>query len=706
MLIVDAAAGVTFTAAAVWGAYALACRFTRTAGAAVRFSAAFVILVWAFSAGLLLLSAVRLFRAPAVLLLAACGAMAAHRFAVREVDPRVQFGVDLAAARAWWSSMSPPFRILLEVGGGLLLVRTVHGLLAPCLAWDALTYHLYKPAVWAQSHGMVSTAGPDAAGYYAWFPPYGDGLWAWWLLVMRGDLANTPVALATFVLIPIACYACARALGATPLRGTAAGLAVACTPAMMNFATAVYVDNLVIALCVAGVLFLIRLSAQPRTEDAVLAAGAFAILAGVKGSALPVAALGIGAAMALARSRSGLIATAVAAIPAVIPSLLSWIETGSPVYPLTLRLGTHVIFAGNAELDYLLRADWMTPWAIADARRLFLARMFFPWHRLNADFMNLGLGPLVLVPAIVPGALALWRSKTTRHVLLFLVLAGGLTLAAIAGDANLALRLWWWGLLGRLIGITLAAAVLIAASWRTALSTALLWTCGSLGVLVDWPRGVGAADAHALIALLPWVASIGALAWVARRLLPRSRVLVAWMAAIGIVAAMTTVRDRFRYEFYEEAEAWNSYDVHPLDSRWMASWPVWQHLDGDTPHTIAVTAGWDGIGHNWYRYPILGRRLQNRLIYAPITENGEFVDYGQRAPSAPISCDAWLQRLLSSPAEYLLVLPPPPPEADWAPAVPSVFVPELELDPPGTVLYRIIRRAGSTPTCDSTVKIS
>ena len=705
MLLVESAAAVLFTAAVLWAAYALACRLTRNAPASVRMCAAFVVLMWALSAGLLVLSALRLFTAPVAILLAIAAAVGAHRIAARTVDPRVQLEIDIAAVRAWWASMTPPFRILLGVGAAILLARTVHGLLAPSLAWDALTYHLYKPAVWAQSRGIVSTAGPDAASYYTWFPPYGDGLWAWWLLVMHRDLANAPIALGTFLLIPVGCYASARALDATVFRSTAAGVAVGFTPAVLSFAAAVYVDNLAIALFVAGTLFLIRLAKHPCTEDAALAAGAFAILAGVKGTAVPVAALGIVATIVLAKSPSRAIAAAAVAIPAVIPSLVSWVGTGSPVYPVALRFGTHVIFRGNQELEQLLRGEWLTPREIADAHPLFWARIFLPWHRQTPEFMNLGLGALVILPAILPGALALWRSKPARHVLVFLVLAAGLTIAALVGDASLALRVAWWGVIGRLVGIALAAAVLIAAAWRTRFCTALLWTCAFLGVVVGWPRGVGAVDVHALLAYLRWLLPIVAVTWIAARLFAVWRIAVVAIAAIAIIASLTTVRDRFRYEFYEEAQAWNSYDVHPLDSDSMASWPAWQRLDDGVPHTIAVTAGWDGIGHNWYRYPIMGRRLQNRLLYIPITESGAVIDYAQNAAAAPISCGAWLRRLLSSSAEYLLVLPPAPPEADWARSVPAVLVPEMELDPPGTVLYRIVRRAGAAPTCENAVKI-
>jgi hypothetical protein len=668
---------------------------TQGASASLRLTATTIVVLWELTVAFVLLSAVRFFTRPVAL----AGFCVAAALAQRGVRPMTQVREDLAAVRRWWSATNGAFRSLIIVGAGIAFVRFVHGLLAPSLTWDGLTYHLYKAAVWVQSQTLASTAGPDAAGYYAWFPPYGDAIWAWGFLALHRDAANAPIAAAASIMIPLAIYACARTLEVPSIRATAASVAVAFTPAVMNFAAAVYVDNLVVALFVAGTAFLARTFTGGRTADAVLSAAAFAVLAGVKGSVLPICVIGIACAFAFTRSGPGKLLVAVTAVPAVVPSLLAWRATGSPLYPLTVRLGNHVLFAGNLELEWLLRGEWLSPGAIEDARANLASRLFLPWDRPDGDFLNLGLGPLFLVPGLIPGLLTLWRSRTSRYVTAFVVVAACLTLAAVAGQDSAALRLWWWGVLGRLVTIAVAAAALIAAAWPTTLSTVMLWLCAASGLTAAWPHGVSFVDARAAMAAsLPLVVTAGT-AWIAGLWLPRVRMPLRWTAAIIMVAVLIVVRDRFRYEYYTAAAALQAYDTHPLDPDWTASWPVWQRLDGADPKVVAASAGWEGIGHNWYRFPLVGGRLQNRVLYIPITRDGQLVDYGLDVSPILMSCDAWLERMLASPAEYFVVLPPMPPEARWARALPDVFVPDFEVRSGGAVLYRIARRQGRSPSC-------
>ena len=698
LLVIDAALGLTLTAATLWCSYVLASTMTRNAGTAVRATAAAVVLLWLLSVALPALSPLKLFLRPVVLAGWCAAAFAAHRYARARIDLGEVWRRDVGAIAAWWGSLTQPFRIVIGVGAGCVAVRLIHGLVAPCLTWDALTYHLYKPAVWAQSAAMVSTAGPDAAGYYAWFPPYGDAVWAWWLLVMRGDVANAPIAVAQWLLIPIAGYAVARTIGATPLRATAAALALAFTPATINLSGAIYVDNLVVALWAAGVLFLARSFGDGGTIDAALAAAAFAVLAGVKGSVVPIAGLGILAALGTTRTPRAAALVIAAAIPACVPSLHAWYVTGSPVYPLTVRIGDRMVFAGNSELEWLLKAGWMTPAALADARQRLFGRLFFPWERLNTDFFNLGLGAFFLLPAFVCGLWSFRARWRDRALLAFLVMSALLTMAGVAGEANVALRLWWWGLLGRLVMIAFAAAVFAAAKWPSRWATACLWLCAASGLVVAWPRGVTMLDVRAALAVLPAILIGAATLAFARQYSVRVRAVTLAAVLIGITVALVLVRDRFRYQFYEAAAQWRAYDTHPIDGRWTASWPIWQRLDTEPGSTIAVAAGWDGIGHNWYRYPLMGRRLQNRLIYVPVTESGEFVDYG-RSDRAGVSCNAWRRRLAASGAQYFLLLPPIPFEEAWIRALPGAFVHEATLRFPGTALYRIDAGKLNTAIC-------
>jgi len=202
--------------------------------------------------------------------------------------------------------------------------------------------------------------------------------------------------------------------------------------------------------------------------------------------------------------------------------------------------------------------------------------------------------------------------------------------------------------------------------------------------------------------VLPALLIIAAGAWIVGRFLPRARVPVRWIAVAGVLSALIVVRDRFRYEYYDAAQRWRAYDVHTIDSRWTASWPIWQRFDGDAPFVLAVSAGWDGIGHNWYRYPLLGRRLQNRLIYVPISRDGSFFDYGLQPDSfPPTSCAAWRDRLLASQSEYLVLLPPLPPETAWAESNPASFQLEMDLGHGFARAYRIVRNTDvSGGKCD------
>ena len=224
MLFVDATAGVVLSVAVLWCAYALTCRWFPDVNTSTRLTAAAVLLFWQLTAAFLLLSAVKLFVAPVSIAGWVCAAILAHRAARRVVDPFVRLDTDLAAARAWWRVIGTPMHILLGVGGAVVAARLAHGLLAPCMTWDALTYHLYRPAVWAQSHGYVSTWGPDAASYYTWFPVRRRRV-GWWLQTMRGDVAIARGS-RMWLLVPLATYVRARAMGAPPIRATAAATAL------------------------------------------------------------------------------------------------------------------------------------------------------------------------------------------------------------------------------------------------------------------------------------------------------------------------------------------------------------------------------------------------------------------------------------------------------------------------------------------------
>ena len=148
--------------------------------------------------------------------------------------------------------------------------------------------------------------------------------------------------------------------------------------------------------------------------------------------------------------------------------------------------------------------------------------------------------------------------------------------------------------------------------------------------------------------------------------------------------------------------------MHRIEPSYASAWVLWQALDDPArPHVIAATAGWDGIGHNWYRYPLLGRRLQNRVLYVPVTADGSVIAYRLRETLARrASLDAWLRRLVARRVDAVASLAPRSTIEDfWMRKLPELFQP-MAADPDDlNVAYRFDRRkaeellaAGAVPS--------
>ena len=84
--------------------------------------------------------------------------------------------------------------------------------------------------------------------------------------------------------------------------------------------------------------------------------------------------------------------------------------------------------------------------------------------------------------------------------------------------------------------------------------------------------------------------------------------------------------------------------------------------------------GWNGFGDNSFRYPLLGSRLQNRIVYLPVTADGSVIDYRLRGEvTARADERTWLRRVRDSGVDVVVALGPAPPEAAWLAAHPERF---------------------------------
>ena len=145
------------------------------------------------------------------------------------------------------------------------------------------------------------------------------------------------------------------------------------------------------------------------------------------------------------------------------------------------------------------------------------------------------------------------------------------------------------------------------------------------------------------------------------------------------VWGLGAIRQGWRYPLWEASARAQQplFLLHRLHPTYAAAWSLWRDLDGAVPRTLAVTAGWDGLGHNLYLYPLLGSRLQNRVLYVPVTAGGEVIDHrdAERRKKAA-DFPSWLRRLQAARVDTVVSLAPRwTIEDDWMRARPDLFRP-------------------------------
>jgi hypothetical protein len=186
--------------------------------------------------------------------------------------------------------------------------------------------------------------------------------------------------------------------------------------------------------------------------------------------------------------------------------------------------------------------------------------------------------------------------------------------------------------------------------------------------------------------------------WRRRHRRPALAAVAALVLLAAGLAAIEGARRRHRHAIYEAAAdpVDPVFHMHALNPSSTAAWPLWRALDEPgRSHRLAVTAGWDGLGHNWYRYPLLGSELQNRVVYVPVTADGGVVDYRETEEvSRRASLPAWLERLVEAEVEYVVSLAPRVTIEDyWMRSLPGIFPPALADPRAFHVAYRFDREA-------------
>lgn len=652
------------------------------------------------------LASVHAFRLPTVLGICIVAAVLVLLTLGRRTDVRQALRRDVDTATALLRRRPTPVVLLTTLAvGGVFGLRFMKGLVAPPLGWDALTYHLVKAGRWVQHGGWARDAAPDAWRYYEYFPPGGDLLWAWAMLPTHSDAYVAVATACAWLTGVLAAYGAARALHARAAAAWTTALGVAVMPCVLNFMTSAYVTGPLLTALLLALTFQLLATQSGRLGDAVLAAAALGLASGVQSLALPILLVGLATLVACRWwhiGASGVLPTTTACIAVVAPMLtgyvVAWQDTGSPIYPLSLTIAGKTVFQGSEQLAGVFSGANLGQLPVFEPWR-FLSGLFYGVDPQALDHLNFGAGAIGLLALGLVSAWPFLAIPRLRPALIVLVPLAIVPVVGLLSDAMLTQRTTFAPIVGRLIAPALAA---IAIAGSVVSGRAAQW-CRTIAVLVGTayavPASVSVLEVSALATVAKFVAGAALVAAVstalgralaARRLVP----MVGLVMAFAVVAhGVAATRADFRYRLYAETHTVGGapYDIVPLYPA-LAAWRIWEGLDGEKPARIAFTAGWDGFnGHTVFRYPLMGSRLQNEVLYVPPTIDGEILDYQHVARLLPrADFQVWLGRLLDQRLDVVIVAVPGAPELDWMRANPAVFVPYLDEPQMTTKAFRLI----------------
>jgi len=293
-----------------------------------------------------------------------------------------QAGAPGAPRRLWppgWAG------VVLAAGCVFLVNALVTALSAPPRGWDVLTYHMPMASTWLQ-YGDLAVRGAAVGGPYP-----GNAELGILTLLMSGSDRLAPLLQMPFVFLAAAAvYGIARELGARRAAAAVPAAIFILSPIVFFQVTIPKNDVIVAALVAAGAYFMVRTltplgEASPEPEGAaareeiILAGLAFGLALGTKYSILPAIVLTVplfGALHLLAApgGRTGAAPRAVAAtlvfLTAVAAPSVFWfarnlITLGSPIAPLSMRLGDWTrATALMHQYHYVLSESdwWIYPW--------------------------------------------------------------------------------------------------------------------------------------------------------------------------------------------------------------------------------------------------------------------------------------------------------------------------------------------------------
>jgi hypothetical protein len=704
-----AAAALWMIACTLAAAWRIGFAVVGTRGLALRWTAVWLSGMWLATAGFHLLLPWGGFKLPVALAACTLLGLGAGFLPPGKAALAAAAAVDARALRrlrqAYRASPYRAYVFLFIVLGAPLVVRT---LVIPPLAWDSLTYHNVRAALWVQSGQYTFDRAPGPWTGFRHVFAGSEVLTAWAMLPFHGDLFAGLVSALQWIGVGLGGYAYARELGLRePYASTAAGAGMF-IPTLELLVGSGYTEPALLAALLGSFALTLRFLYRPDGRVACLALAGCGLTAGIKLTGAPPALLAVGLVVLFgsvgsvgvirirawrpgvpgalgARRRLGWIALGcLCALVPVVPWMVRcYRETGYlvtlPVQVLGMKLG-----ASDPSAAWFLHRPELTSYQW-ETEKAALAAVFAPPGATTEALGLFSLLPLLLFPL---GLVTLARRRPAAAVL---VLGAIVTVIRFYWSREVAvLRLLWSADISRFLlgGLLLAIPVSLlgCARWPRAgrVYRGFLLFYGAYYAWFfahfTWST-VELGDATLIfLVLLAGALVAGRLARLqtAGPALALGFVTAFWIAGSVLLSAR---REETRY-----ATASASTQLHWEPKYWVEA--AWLLDHPRAPSKIAVTSGPWQDGDHWFTYYFLGRQLQNRLTYVPVTGDGRIVPFG---PNDDLEQAArrrrWLERLDEARVTAVMSFTPLSIEQRWMDEMPRRF--EKLRGGPDWGLYRV-----------------
>jgi hypothetical protein len=569
-------------------------------------------------------------------------------------------------ARLWRRSPRRMWIAAFAVCGAPVILRPF---VIPPLGWDALLYHATKAAYWVQHGGpaLVLVPGPQSWDLTRNSFAGGEVFLAWAMLPMRGDLLVGVAQVVQWLAIGLTLLAVAREVGVREPWGTAAvGFVMALAPIRLEVGSG-YVELSLVVFLAAGLAFTARWLTRGEPGALFLAGIALGLACANKITALPVAAfaLALAGGYALARRRAAVLAATVVVCAAFASPWMIYnrVDTGYPLSPMPVAvLGVKLGRSSAAIETTLRRPDLRDDWP---AERDALARTF---QGPATEKETLGLET---VPPFLLFVFAAMPMLLTRRRAVAALLAGvfAINLVIVFSPSFTVVRLQWPEGVSRFWMAAVVAAIPASAAWCTRWPAAGRLYFGYLLGFAYFLLLRFAAFGCSLYCLnaMALVAGLTGLVSFAAARVPRARAVVGAVLGIAALTGIAVGRDHNRYE-----AARNDVAMHQIGRLWVEEAEV---LDDGAPHRIAVTAGDNRTASEGLFYFFFGRRLQNEVLYVPVTKDGSLVADPLHQPAGAVDQGAWVRRLRERGVTEVASLEPATLELRWMESSPGIFRP-------------------------------